>query len=166
MSIYGSTRLAPAAYVTKVCGTCGKKFECSTQTRYKVACKGRETFFCSYNCFREVDKKIREKEKAAARVDDPFLEAQKEYLYRKKLKKQRSLEEQEQKLINRIKLCDQKTHGYQAAYYLATERRKRGKAREGMKSWMRKKADAEDALRLLRIKIMKEKTKCTKPEDL
>ena len=157
---YGSTRLTPARYATKVCGTCGKEFECSTQTRYKVVRNNRDVVFCSYRCFREVDRPMREAEKAAANMDDPFAAAQKEYLYRKKLKQQQSLEAQEEKLVKRIKLCDQKVREYRTIFYLTNDRHKR----ELVRIWALKKMAAEDELRLLRVKIMREKTRCTKQE--
>lgn len=144
--ICGTAVLAPVSYVTSTCAECGKTFECSRATRYRI---GRNVY-CSYKCFRPDDKKRREKALAAIEREDSVVRANVAYYAKKK--KQNTLEVQIEKLEKRVELCIQKVDYYRDLYSKAIGRRPRGKARENMRKWVMKKAAAEDALRLLRLK--------------
>lgn len=162
MSVYGSIKFSPTLYKTKKCAQCGKTFECSTSTRYKVQKSNRWKYFCCYSCFRVVDKARREKEYAAVvQQGDQYLHAQKQYMYRKNLEENASLEAQEKKLVKRIKECMACESDYRALSKSATSHRVYKNALEAARKWAVKRAKAEDDLRLLRVKIMREKTRCT-----
>lgn len=143
--ICGTAVLAPTSYARRQCAGCGRMFECSRATRYRI---GRNVY-CSYNCFRPDDKKRREKALAAIEREDSVVRANKAYYARKAMK---PLEEQIEKLEKRVELCIQKVDYYRDLYSKAAGRRPKGKARENMRQWVMKKAAAEDALRLLRLK--------------
>ena len=144
--ICGTAILAPASYVTSTCAECGKTFECSRSTRYRI---GRNVY-CSYKCFRPNDKKRREKALAAIEREDSVVRAN--VAYHAKKKKQNTLEVQIEKLEKRVELCCQKEQFYRAIYRDTVGRRPKAKARGNMRQWIMKRAAAEDALRLLRLK--------------
>lgn len=160
MSVYGSINFSPALYKTKKCAQCGKVFECPVNTRYKILRKNRPKYFCSYSCFRVVDKAMREMAHAAvARQSDQYRHAQEQRLYRERLEE--SLEAQERKLVRRIKECMECENDYRAASKAATSQRVYKNTLEAARKWAMKKAKAEDELRMLRVKIMREKMRCT-----
>jgi len=65
MAVYGSTRYAPTSYRHAKCAACGKEFACPMGTRYKKGSGDDERYFCSYTCFRTVDKAEEERAKKA-----------------------------------------------------------------------------------------------------
>lgn len=160
MGVYGSINLSPTLYKTKKCAQCGKTFECPVNTRYKVVRKNRPKYFCSYSCFRVVDKALREKAHAAVeRQSDQYKHAQQQYVYRKKLEE--SLETKEKRLVKRIKECIDCEKDYRALTKSASDQRTYRNALKAARKWAVKRVAAEDELRLLRVKIMREKMRCT-----
>lgn len=144
-SRYGYAAQSFATWTTKKCAECGKTFECSADTRYRF----ENSFYCSYKCFRKEDKKRRDRVLAAIDREDSVVRANVAY-YARKTKK--PLEEQIAKAEKRVEVCRQKVGQYRAAALEAKDRRKYQTARENARKWVMKKAAAEDALRLLRLK--------------
>ena len=77
MAMYGSTRYAPTSYRHAKCAACGKEFACPMGTRYKKIRGNTEKYFCSYTCFRTVDKPEEERAKKSfereCRRNDEYL---------------------------------------------------------------------------------------------
>lgn len=63
MAVYGSTRFAPISYKRRICDECHKEFPCPSETSYKIVKGDKTLYFCSWNCFRKVDKPAEEQAK-------------------------------------------------------------------------------------------------------
>ena len=72
--------------------------------------------------------------------------------FAKPKKRQKTLEDEIAKAEKRVEFCIQKEQYYREIYREAVGRRPKAKAREHMRQWIMKRAAAEDALRLLRLK--------------
>lgn len=145
--ICATRNLGIASFRQEICYSCKKPFECSTATRYRANVNGRIVFFCSYKCFREIDRKKREEDQQKVERQNQDEAYKNGYGW----KKINSVELQEEKLLARIELCEMKIRQWYTAYLLAERgSTKRRKSRDSMRSWETKKKRAETELSELR----------------
>lgn len=131
MSLYGSIRYAAAKYREgTVCANCGKVFACPVETRYRVGSRQGDRYFCSWNCFRTVDKPKEERRRRAYERDTSMLDEemrknavkQHRYYLNQKLKTSREKVEYYYHLRNG---CKKGTPEYEHAQKMLTQWRKR-----------------------------------------
>lgn len=137
MAVYGSTRYAPTSYKRRICDECHKEFPCSSATRYKIVKGDKTLYFCSWNCFRKVDKPA--EEQAKKKFERECRQAD-EYLRNAELRRQKVY------VSKKLKTAQEK----EAFYAQEKQKYKKGthmyeNARKCLSLWRRRRIEAMKA---------------------
>ena len=141
---YGYSTQAFATIQTKKCGTCGKMFECSIDTRYRSEDETGYTYYCGYRCFRVFDKAREEKVRERMRKETEQMYAAEK---RQLTARQKKFEELLEHTVERIAYYEGKWRKAKPGSNAKTTFRNR------RRDWINKQRNAEVVLRAVYARL-------------
>lgn len=152
--IAGTVRYAPYTAHPAVCAECGEEFSCPTHTRYKRIVGGVQRVYCSYACFRilqrqeekEQEERERQREEAERKAAaDRLARSKRWYAERSRRRREsRPIED----YVARVKECEYMLARYKAQMVQSEQgTRERHNAARNLSSWRKRLMQANVDLR-------------------